>query len=393
MSSILIRAGRALTPLQEIRDAAILIEDEKIIAVGPRDSIQCPPNTREVDAWQYTVVPGFVDVHIHGAGGHDVMEGQPNALETIAATAARFGTTSLIATTMTAELSRTCKSLEGIGRFISSQRANRPSSKPTAQFLGIHFEGPFISHARRGIHPSESIAAPSAASLQKMLDASGDWARIITMAPEPTGALQLLDYARSKGLVVALGHTDATFDQSQSAIRHGASHATHIFNAMRPFSHRETGIIGAALTSLEMTAEVIADGVHVDDPAIRLLLAAKGVDRVLLVSDATSAAGMPDGKYMLATVEVTVSGGVCRGAEGNLAGSTLTLDRAIRNIVALGVPLQSAVQMATLNPARLIGMEKQKGVLAPDADADLVLLDQNLNVTGTMTRGVGLLGF
>ena len=223
-----------------------------------------------------------------------------------------------------------------------------------------------------------------------MLSAAGGTARILTLAPELPDALELVDAARAEGLVVGMGHTDATYDETEAAIQRGARHAVHVFNAMRPFSHRETGVLGAVLTSSDVTAELIADGVHVDPAAMRLLFAAKGAARVVLVSDATSAAGMPDGTYRLGTFEVTVAGGVCRNAEGLLAGSTLTLDRALRNVVALGVPLADAVRMLTLNPATVLGLELTKGVLAPRADADLVLLDANLRVSGVMTRGAGL---
>jgi N-acetylglucosamine-6-phosphate deacetylase len=174
------------------------------------------------------------------------------------------------------------------------------------------------------------------------------------------------------------------------AIQAGARHAVHVYNAMRPFSHRETGVLGAILTSTEVTAELIADGVHVDAAAIRLLLASKGARHTILVSDATSATGMLDGKYRLGTFEVTVYGGVSRNSEGRLAGSTLTLDRALRHVVSLGVPLRDTVQMLTLNPARLLNLENRKGILVPGADADLVLLDDSLQVTQVVVRGIGL---
>ena len=230
---------------------------------------------------------------------------------------------------------------------------------------------------------------PSIETLRRFLSAADGCARILTLAPELPGALECVEAARAAGLVVALGHTDATYAEAEAAIEKGARHAVHVFNAMRPFLHRETGVLGAALTDPRMTAEVIADGVHVDAPAIRLLLAAKGFENVLLVSDGIAATGMPDGSYRLGNIEVTVAGGVCRNAEGRLAGSTLTLDRAVRNIIALGVPLGAAVRMATLNPARLLGLETRKGVLASGADADIVLLDSDLRVAGVMTGGIG----
>lgn len=389
MAALVLHASRALTPQREILNAAVVVEDAKITAVGPRDEVSPPAQARELKFPGMTLVPGFVDVHIHGAGGHDVMEGDGVALAAVAQTVARYGTTSLVATTVTASVDSTCRSAEAMARYIQAQHGTAPGAA-TGEIVGVHFEGPFISSIRRGVQPAEWILPPSIEAFRKMLEAASGCARILTLAPELPGALELMDAARAAGLVVGMGHTNATYEQAQAAIRHGASHAVHVFNAMRPFSHRETGVIGAVLTSPEVTAEVIADGVHVDAPAIRLLLAAKSTDRVVLISDGTAATGMPDGKYRLGSIEVTVAGGVCRDAEGHLAGSTLTLDRALRNIVGLGVSLQDAVKMLTWNPARLLGLEKTKGVLAPGADADLVLLDSKLKVAGVMTRGVGL---
>jgi N-acetylglucosamine-6-phosphate deacetylase len=390
MTRLAIHADRALTPLQEIPDATVLIEDGRIAAVGPREAVLVPQGTPERVARGMTLAPGFVDVHIHGAGGHDVMEATPEALREICEVVARHGTTSLLATTVTAAPEQLCRSAEGIARFIHSQAQEAKDRVPVAEILGLHFEGPFISAARRGVHPPAHIAAPSVPLLCKMLECADGCARLITLAPELPGAMELMDAARDAGLAVSMGHTDADYSQAHEAIAHGAHHAAHVFNAMRPFSHRETGVLGAVLTSPEVTAELIADGVHVDAPAMQLLLAAKGPERVILVSDGTAATGMPDGKYQLGGFEVTVSGGVCRNAEGRLAGSTLTLDRALRNIVALGVPLADAVRMLTLNPARLLGLEGKKGILAPGADADVVLLDAQLNVKGVITRGTGL---
>jgi len=389
MPTTAIFADRALTPFEEIPDSVVIVEGNKIATVGRRGRVQVPHGALEIAARGKTIVPGFVDVHLHGAGGHDVMEAEAGALETVAAAVARHGTTSLVATTVTASEEQTCRSVAGIARFISQARESTPRA-PSAEILGIHFEGPFISRARRGVHPEQWIAAPSPGLLSRFLDAAHGTALLLTLAPELPGALELVAAARSAGLVVSLGHTDASYDEARAAIAAGARHAAHVFNAMRPFSHRETGVLGAVLTSPEVTAELIADGVHVDAAAMRMLLDLKTPQRVILVSDGTAATGMPDGKYQLGTFEVSVSGGVCRNAEGKLAGSTLTLDRALRNIVALGVPLHAALGMVTANPARQIGLSTRKGMLAAGADADLVLLDPNLEVCGVMTRGVGL---
>jgi N-acetylglucosamine-6-phosphate deacetylase len=389
MQPLVIHADRAFTPFEEIPDATVVIQGSKISGIGPRGKVDVPRGAREINARGRTVVPGFVDVHIHGAGGHDVMEGTRAALEIITATVPAHGTTSMVATTVTASEKETLESIAGIARFIldSSQYATRELS---AEILGIHFEGPFISPARRGVHPAKWIASPSTQLLQKLLAEARGTGQILTLAPELPGALELIEAARRAGLVISLGHTDATYEQAQAAIEMGASHAAHVYNAMRPFSHRGTGVLGAVLTSPRVSAELIADGVHVDETAMRMLVELKTPERVILVSDGISATGMPDGKYQLGMFEVKVSGGVARNAEGKLAGSTLTLDRALRKIVSLGVPLASAIPMLTANPARQIGLGTRKGVLAPGADADLVFLDDNLEVSGVMTRGVGL---
>jgi N-acetylglucosamine-6-phosphate deacetylase len=254
----------------------------------------------------------------------------------------------------------------------------------------VHLEGPFISPAQRGVHPPAAISPPSIEILKQFLTASDNLVKILTLAPELPGAIEVIEFAVAAGLVVGMGHTDADYDQARAAIRAGARHAVHTYNAMRPFLHRDPGILGAILTDPEVTAEIIADGVHVAVAAIQVLIGAKGFDTVLLVSDGIAATAMPDGNYRLGNFEVNVRGGVARNSEGKLAGSTLTLDRAIRNVVAYGVPLLEAVRMATVLPARRLGLAGKKGVIAPGADADIVALTPDLRVAAVMTRGAGL---
>jgi N-acetylglucosamine-6-phosphate deacetylase len=387
MTITLLHTARAITPLTEILDAGVLLREGVIEAIGPRAGMSLPAGAQEIAATDKIALPGFVDVHIHGAGGHDVMEGSEKALAAVARTVAEHGTTSFVATTVTASTGATCRSAEGISKYITVQHQ---TMEARAEVLGIHFEGPFISPLRRGVHPQEWIKQPSAEVLDKFLHAAAGNARILTLAPEIFGAMPCIDAARKAGLVVGMGHTDATYEQARAAIAHGVRHAVHMYNAMRPFSHRDSGVIGAVLTSPEVSAELIADGVHVDETAMRLLLQAKGAGGVILISDGLSATGMPDGKYMLGQFEFTVSGGVCRNTEGKLAGSTLTLDRALRNIVALGTSLADAVRMLTLNPASLLGIEFKKGALRVGADADVVLFDEGLHVAHVWARGVVL---
>jgi N-acetylglucosamine-6-phosphate deacetylase len=384
MSTTLLRTAKAITPKGELADAAIVWRDGVIESVGARSAVELPAGATEISASDSIAIPGFVDVHVHGAGGNDVMEADESALRIITSKLAAFGTTSLLATTITASTDETCRAVEGISKYIAGQYQ---TYEARAEILGIHFEGPFLSKERRGVHPTEWLQLPSAELLQKFLQAANGNARILTIAPELLGAMPCIDAARSLGMVVSIGHTDATYEQARAAVAHGAHHATHVYNAMRPFSHRDPGVIGAVLTTPEVTAELIADGIHVDEIAMRVLLQAKGAQGVVLISDGTSATGMPDGKYVLGGLEVTVSGGVCRNAEGRLAGSTLTLDRALRNVVKLGVSLADAVRMLTLNPATLLGIEFKKGALRTGADADVVLLNEASEIERVWSRG------
>jgi N-acetylglucosamine-6-phosphate deacetylase len=388
--TIAIYASRILTPQEEVGDGVILVDGTKITAIGHRDEVQIPADAVHYAAPGSTVVPGFVDIHIHGAGGHDVMEGTARALDKVTETVARHGTTSIVATTMTAPVDDICHGLEGIARYVRNHEQPQESGKLAAEILGMHLEGPFISKARRGVHPPEALAKPSIETLEKFMTAADGLARIITIAPELPGAVKLIEHAVAAGIVAALGHTDANYDEARAGVQAGVRHAVHMYNAMRPFTHRDPGVIGAVLTDPEVTAEVIADGHHVAGPAIQVLMGTKGFETVLLVSDAMAATGMRDGNYPLGNIKVTVKDGVCRDEDGKLAGSTLTLDRALRFVVALGVPFADAVRMVTVQPARRVGLAGKKGILAPGSDADIVVLTPDLRVEGVMTRGAGL---
>ena len=393
MQTTVIHASRILTPNEEISDGIIIVEGSRITGIGHRDTMRLPAEATDFVASGMTVVPGFIDLHIHGAGGHDVMEGNARALDRITSTVARHGTTSIVATTVTASVEETCHSLEGIARYIRNHESVEDPSKetrPAAEILGVHLEGPFISKARRGVHPPDAIAKPSVEILDKFMKAADGLVKILTIAPELPGALPVIAHAVAAKIVVALGHTDADYEQARAAIEAGARHSVHIYNAMRPFTHRDPGVIGAILTDPDVTAEIIADLVHVAGPAIQVVIGTKGFDTVLLVSDGIAATGMPDGNYRLGNFGVNVKDGIARNAEGKLAGSTLTLDRALRNVVALGVPLVSALRMLTVLPARRLGVAGKKGIIAVGADADLVALTPDLRIAGVMTRGAGL---
>lgn len=383
-------AGTIYTPEEEIRNGVILIEGHRIAKVGSREHVKIPTGTAIIDNADRTVVPGFIDLHIHGAAGYDLMEATPEAVAAVGRHLARHGTTAYAATTVTASAERTLHAAKALGEII---RASHSSHGATDKIVGaqpvcLHIEGPFINVKKRGAHPASQIQKPSVELLRRFLDAAGDSVRIVTLAPELEGALSVLEYACGRGLRVGIGHSNATYEEAERAIAAGASHAVHIYNAMRPFTHRDSGIVGAVLTNDRVSAELICDGIHVEPPAVRLLVKAKGLERVILVSDSLSGAGMPDGNYRLGNFTVHVAGGVCRTVEGSLAGSTVTLDAALRNLSAFtDLSYQQCLPCATTNPAKILKLEKQKGCIAPQADADLAVLDKGFHVTQTYVRG------
>jgi N-acetylglucosamine-6-phosphate deacetylase len=397
MTTTAILAGTILTPTHEIKNGVIVIEDHRIAEVGPKDSINLPNGISVIDHRDRIVTPGFIDMHIHGAAGHDFMEATSNALSTIGTFLARHGTTSYVATTVTASAERILEAAAGLGEIVRAARGpagdSASSEHATAQPLGVHFEGPFLNVIRRGAHPAADIQRPNLETLKRFLDATGGTALVLALAPELDDALTLLECARGRGVRVGIGHSNATYEEAERAIAAGATHAVHIFNAMRPFSHRDAGIIGAALTDDRLSVELICDGLHVEPAAVRLVVKAKGTAHIILITDSLSATGMPDGSYQLGQFTVNVVGGVCRTVEGNLAGSSITLEQALRNLVKFtGLTFKECLPCATLNPARLLGMERLKGLIAAGADADLAVMDQNYIVRQAYVRGQPAIG-
>jgi N-acetylglucosamine-6-phosphate deacetylase len=380
-----ITAAGLCTPLQYIRGPVLLIDNGIITAMGPSDAVTVPPSTQVSSFAEEILVPGFIDMHIHGAAGHDVMEATPEALNAIERFLAAHGVTSYCPTTITAPVDLTLSALDQLADWIE-RRAN--DREVQARPLGIHMEGPFLSHERRGVQPEEYLLDASVGLFRRFWDAARGHILVMTIAPEIPGALDVIREAAPLGVSVSLGHSDATSEITNAGIVAGARHATHTFNGMRPLNHRDPGILGTVLTSDALTAEIIADGVHVIPSIVSLFVRAKGIERTVLVTDAIAATGMPDGWYKLGTLEVQVQRNVCLSADGHLAGSVLTLDRAIRNVMEFtGCALENAVRFATVNPAEALGCDAQKGCLRVGAEADLAVITAEGDVIHTMLYG------
>jgi N-acetylglucosamine-6-phosphate deacetylase len=376
-------ADTVYTP-DAIPDGVVLVEDDRILKVGSRQSVELPAGTREVRLEGQSVAPGYIDIHNHGAGGADVMEATPESFDTVCRTLARFGTTSFYPTTGTSTTSDIRRAVEFLAAAV--EQASSPTA--AAHPLGIHMEGPYLNPKRRGVHPIDLLVDPTLDAYRRFAHAARGKLRIMTIAPELTHAPELIKEMLRGDVQPSMGHTDATFEEADRAVTLGVRQATHMFNAMRPFGHRDPGVIGKVLTDPTVKAELIADGVHVDPKAIELLYRSKGADGIILISDGISAVGMPDGEYNVVGLRVEVKDGACR-FEGHLAGSVVTLDRAVRNMTKfVGASPAEAIRMATLNTATLMGIADQKGQLKAGADADLVILDSGLNIQQVYTRGL-----
>jgi len=380
-------ARQLFTPLEAINDAALVMEDGVIAAVGARADLRIPPSALVVDFGEAILVPGLIDIHIHGGAGHDVMEGSDESLAAVERLMTKHGVTSYCPTTVTAPVDATLRSLQALGKAVEGA-ATDGGDGTRAQPLGVHFEGPFLSHAKRGVHPPDLLQPASRELFERMWQAAGGRVSVLTIAPEIDGALDLIAEASRRGVCVSLGHSDAELPQARAAIKAGARHATHTFNAMRPLDHRSPGLLGAVLTDRNVTADIIVDGIHVDPAVVDLFVRAKGVEGAVLITDAMSATGMPDGAYTLGGFEVQVHDGRCE-FDGRLAGSVLTLDRAVRNTVKFaGTSLQHAIRMATLNPARVLGLAKRKGTLSVGADADIAVFTAAGEIMRTIVGGI-----
>jgi len=377
-----ITAARLCTPDEWIEHPVIVVEDGHITDLQSREAT-ANRDGKLLEFRDLVLAPGLIDIHIHGGVGHDVMEPDDSALAQVERQLVKHGVTGYLPTTVTAPEDRILRAVDTLGKAIAKAKKNDDRAQP----LGIHLEGPFISHEKRGVHPPQNLVPPSPQAFDRFWQASAGTVRMLTIAPELPGALDTIHYARKLGVHCSLGHSNATYEDTASAIAAGADHATHTFNAMRALDHRDPGILGAVLGNNALTADIIADGIHVHPAIVELFLKAKGPDRAILITDAISATGMPEGVYKLGGLEVRVQDNRCE-YQGRLAGSVLTLDRAIRNVMSFtGVALNQAAKLATLNPAKLLGVQRERGRLAQGARADMVVMTQDGQVKHTIMGG------
>jgi N-acetylglucosamine-6-phosphate deacetylase len=374
------------TPLEEIQNPLILVEDEVITDLASHTSREIPTSATLIDFADSILAPGFVDIHMHGGAGLDVMLASEAELPRLGRFLTQHGVTGYFPTTVAAPIDATCASLERLANIIEADQAS--TNGPQARALGIHLEGPFLSHARRGVHAPENLALPTFALFERLWQASRGHVRMLTIAPELPGALEVIAEAARRKVCVSIGHSDANLSAAQAGVRAGAHHATHTFNAMRPLDHRDPGILAEVLTDPQVSADIIVDGIHVSPSVVRLFLKAKGIDGSVLITDATAAAGMPDGRYQLGPMWVDVKDGMCT-MDGKLAGSVLTMDRAVRNVMEFGSwCLRDAVRAATWNPAQAAGLPQQ-GRLSAGAEASFTVLSPAGEVRKTIVRGQG----
>jgi N-acetylglucosamine-6-phosphate deacetylase len=376
-----------ITPAETVQHPLVLVAEGKIVEIGTRAARPVPAGVQVLDLDDGLMAPGYLDLHIHGGGGFDVMDADVDALPAVERLIARHGVTGYFPTTVTAPLDATLRALERLADAIESRGQGNRSDERRARPVGIHLEGPFISHARKGVHPAPDLLPPKLETFDRFWQAARGHVRMMTIAPELEGAPEVIAEATRRGVCISLGHSDADFAASMRGLDAGARHATHTFNAMRPLDHRGPGILGAVLTDGRLSADLIADGVHLDPAIVTLIAHAKGPDQTVLITDATAATGMPDGRYHLGLLEVEVKDGRCM-ADGKLAGSVLTMDKAVRNLARFADwSLPQAVAAASRNPARVARIAN-KGVLAVGADADFVVLNPAGEVLRTFVGGV-----
>ncbi|WP_370414075.1 N-acetylglucosamine-6-phosphate deacetylase [Streptomyces fradiae] len=369
--STVLTGARVVLPTGTVENGRVIVENGRIAGAAHAEA-------RTLDLSGHWLVPGFVDMHNHGGGGASFTSGTVDEILTGVRTHQQHGTTTVVASFVTGDMD-----------FLTQRAGLLSELAEQGDLAGIHFEGPFISPCRKGAHDETLLRDPDPAEVRKLIDAARGQARMVTLATELPGGLDSVRLLAEHGVIAAIGHTDATYEQTQAAIDAGATVATHLYNAMPALGHRAPGPIAALLEDERITVELINDGTHLHPAALELAFHHAGPERVAFITDAMDAAGFGDGRYMLGPLEVEVKDSVARLVEGgSIAGSTLTLDRAFKRAATIdGLPVESVVQAISANPAKLLGVYDRVGSLEPGKDADLVVLDADFELKGVMRKG------
>ncbi|CAI6087756.1 N-acetylglucosamine-6-phosphate deacetylase [Cohnella sp. JJ-181] len=379
MATMLISNVKAVLRDRIVNEAEVLIEDGKIVGISEKmEGDRAPSDLQRLDGQGHLLIPGMIDVHIHGAKGFDMMDGTTRSVEEVSRACVETGCTSFLATSVSSTLEQLLDMVASVGEVAGRE--------PGAAIAGIHMEGPYLHPKRKGMQNEAYLRHPDLEELDTILASAGDRMKMVTLAPELPGAMEMIGRLVEKGIVVAVAHSDATYEEAKTAFAAGASHITHCFNGMRPIHHRDPGVIVAAFEEEKVSLQAIVDGVHLHPAIVRLMHRLKGPEGVVLITDALQAMGMGDGTYLFGGHQTRVEDGVARLQDGTLASSTVTMNIALRNTVELGVPLCEAVAMATRTPADILGLSG-KGRIEPGCDADLVLLDESFDVVWSMVEG------
>lgn len=378
--SILLRNIKIITPSEVLIGYEVLVKQGKIMKIDLQENMQNIEFDEIIDGKGQYLSPGFIDIHNHGNSGYDFMDSTIEAIDSIGKYHLQNGVTSYLGTVLTQSYENIVEAVKNI--------ANYENKENSSQILGIHLEGPFFSHSKKGAQPDKFIRDPDIIFIKELIKISDNKLKMVSIAPEKDGALELIRYLKEKNVAVSMAHSNATYEEAMNGINNGVTISTHLYNGMRSFNHREPGIVGASLTDDRVCCELICDRIHLHDAAIKLALKAKGTDKAVLVSDAMRAAGLKDGEFELGGQKVMVINGEARLSDGSLAGSTLNLNKAVYNMVKfLNVPIHEAVKMASLSPARAIGVHVNKGSIEVGKDADILLLDDNVNVSCVIKGG------
>ncbi|MCV4231569.1 N-acetylglucosamine-6-phosphate deacetylase [Virgibacillus sp. LDC1] len=379
MNNKIIQHVKVHLPHQILPSATVWITNGKLTRIEPTQEMEkIEGDDERIDGKGMWLLPGMIDVHIHGANGYDMMDGTEDSIQEVSRACAATGCTSFLATSVSSTMEDLLNMIRSVKSVIGREQG--------ARIAGIHLEGPYLNPKRKGMQNEKYLRHPNLEEIKLIFQEAGSLIKMVTIAPELPGGLELISYLKEQDVVIAVAHSDATYEEAKLAFAAGASHVTHCFNGMRPIHHRDPGMIVAAFEEPHVSLQAIVDQVHLHPAIVRLMHRLKGPAGMVLITDALQAMGLGDGTYMFGGHHVTVSEGIARLADGTLASSTVTMNEALRLTVANGISMEDAVHMASTTPARILDLSR-KGKIEVGYDADLVLMDESYQVQWTMIEG------